>query len=343
MKKIFFLILGFTVLIFQNGLAQCDSVQVNGLVKDQKDKSAIPFATVYVKGKKITAVSKENGGFSIKICLNDSLTAAFIGYTPKTIKIDKSNLNIEFYLTPNNSSLNEVVVTGAISYKSYWSGATMSAMIGYNVSTPKSNSNNIVGGATVMINPMADTYLDNTEFAIIGNIANFLNSKNPNDQTGNDLSKLAQDNNGLSVGLGGTHEFNFGRHNELTFRMFLYSLYQLNSYKVGADTTNTSLSQWKNTFGLEFEGFRFKQGGVIQMGVAANYGIFDSNAYQKIFGAKKSSITSLETSLILPLSNQFGFLFSGTYSRSFKPVFLLGIIVKTIDFSKKNQTGTPSE
>lgn len=330
MKKALSILLWIYLLNPQNVFSQVDSLLIKGVVVEKKGSTPLQGASISVVNKRYGTLTDDKGRFVLKVIAGDLVKVDFIGYKSITQKIDKPDQPMLIALEQDDSGINYLVVN-AVSNKSYWSGASMGASIGYNVNS-KGGTDNIVGGATVIINPMSHKY-SKTEWAIVGNIANFMNTVSTQ-VTKTDLSKLAQSNNGLSVGIGGTREFQFGVDNELAFRVYGFTLYQLNSFQKTGDTTHTSISQWKNTLGLELEGFTFKQGGAMTFGVSANYGIFDANAYKTVFGEKKAKIFSLESTVILPLSNQFGFLFSGTYSRSFQPIFMLGIIIKTIDFDK---------
>ncbi len=83
--------------------------QVGGKVTDAKDGFPIVGATIKVKGKRVYAVTKADGTFSIKADEGASLEVSYIGFFPTTV-VASSNTDIK--LSQDARSLSEIVVTG---------------------------------------------------------------------------------------------------------------------------------------------------------------------------------------------------------------------------------------
>jgi TonB-linked SusC/RagA family outer membrane protein len=96
----------------QSGAVSKPTIQtVTGIVKDTKGETLIGVS-ILLKGTKIGTASDANGKFSIRIPDNTAvLVASYIGYDTKEVPVgNQTTVNIT--LTENQSTLNEVVVTG---------------------------------------------------------------------------------------------------------------------------------------------------------------------------------------------------------------------------------------
>jgi hypothetical protein len=308
--------------------AQDTLVTYKGRLVTKTDKLPLTGASIKIKSAPATAaITDVNGNFIIKGKKNDTLTVSCPGYSVRRFAVSADNTSPEIALEETAEALAAAPPGGggSVSEQSYWVGAS----IGYNVNKSGGSANNIIGAAAVTINPVTKKIF-NADLAIVGNIGNFVSTQTKDDIASN-ISKLSQANNGLNIGLSATWKLNDPKDTVNALRFFALSGYQLNAFqKVGPDTTSVSLSQWRNTAGFEFEGLPFKNGGVMHFGVAATLGIFDQTAYQQIFMNKKSNILSLDASIILPLSKQFGFVFEGTYSQYTTPVYLIGVVIKNL-------------
>ena len=298
---------------------------VRGSVKDENNT---PMAGVTVKNitkNKLTNTNNK-GEFEIEASKGDDISFLYIGFTSTVAKVSEDNTALNINLYPNKSDLSQVVVLagGGGSPKSYWLGATLA----YNINGGEIE--NVVGSAKIGINPVTGKYLG-ANWGIVGNFSNFISAQNK-EKTEKDLLKVAQSAQGLSIGLAGTWEV-FPRSDDFNFRMYLSSGYRLNAFQKvekGADTVSVSLSQFRNTVGIEFEGFQFKQGGKLHFSAEASVSAFDGDKYELVFNEKKSSLTNAEITAILPIAGNIGFLACGTYSKNFKPVYQFGIIFKDL-------------
>ena len=79
-----------------------------------RDKEGKPVAgaTISVKGKKINAVSGNDGAFSIAAASGDVLVASSVGYETYEIKVGSTGSSIGIHLATNASLLGDVVVVG---------------------------------------------------------------------------------------------------------------------------------------------------------------------------------------------------------------------------------------
>jgi TonB-linked SusC/RagA family outer membrane protein len=84
---------------------------VTGKITDAQTGSAIPGASVVIKGEKQGVVSDADGNFTITLPASaKTIVASFIGYAEKEVEATATTVNIA--LTQVSKSLNEVVVVG---------------------------------------------------------------------------------------------------------------------------------------------------------------------------------------------------------------------------------------
>ena len=81
---------------------------IMGFVKDQSG-SAIPFATVRVKGARVTSVADATGSFKIAAPANSKLVVTAVGYTQSETEATD---NVTVVLQTSSSTLTDVIVTG---------------------------------------------------------------------------------------------------------------------------------------------------------------------------------------------------------------------------------------
>jgi len=101
------------IIVFSASLfAQGGSTKITGTIKDSKGESLIGV-NILLKGTKIGAASDIDGKFSINVPDPKiaTLVISYIGFQPKEIVVGEQR-TINVTLTENESSLNEVVVTG---------------------------------------------------------------------------------------------------------------------------------------------------------------------------------------------------------------------------------------
>ncbi len=106
MKQVLLLIF---VLITANSF--CQIRQVSGKITDSKDGLPIVGATIRAKNGKTVTISQSDGSFAISVADNvKQLEISYVGYTPKTVDITGTSLQIA--IVQNAASLNEVIVVG---------------------------------------------------------------------------------------------------------------------------------------------------------------------------------------------------------------------------------------
>ncbi len=108
MKKIFSSLL---LLLFAFVL-QAQETVITGKITDANTNEPIPFANVYFKGTTKGTTTDFDGNYTTKTTNPpDSLVARVLGYFTKTKKIKKHQTQtLDFQLTPNSFSLNEVMI-----------------------------------------------------------------------------------------------------------------------------------------------------------------------------------------------------------------------------------------
>src|SRR5687767_5867175 len=95
------------LLTFSSSWAQNNIVK--GKVQDENG-SPVPKASVLVKGSKSGTSTGDDGGFEISVPSNATLVISAIGFNRSEVKIS-GQATVTVALTPDNRSLNEVVVT----------------------------------------------------------------------------------------------------------------------------------------------------------------------------------------------------------------------------------------
>ena len=83
--------------------------QVSGTVISSEDNEPIIGASIIVQGSKVGTVTDADGKFSLSVPSGKKVVISYIGMQAQTLN-PKANMKV--VLTPNNATLNEVVVTG---------------------------------------------------------------------------------------------------------------------------------------------------------------------------------------------------------------------------------------
>ncbi|HEX3023852.1 MAG TPA: carboxypeptidase-like regulatory domain-containing protein, partial [Chitinophagaceae bacterium] len=112
MRKITFLLM-MQLLMFSLAFAQVHSV--SGKVTDDKG-DPVPFATIKIKGSKITEIADANGIFQIKANKGAVLEVSSVGYKSNEITVGASN-SLAVTIAKTLENLNEVVVQTALGVK----------------------------------------------------------------------------------------------------------------------------------------------------------------------------------------------------------------------------------
>src|SRR6185312_452395 len=108
--KNFKLITGFIfILLSQNAAAQ--SFSINGTVISKKTGQPLAAVTVADKGNTQSAITDENGNFTLQLAGKSTLVFSSVGYKPQEINVSSINTSIKVSLEEEENVLNEVVVT----------------------------------------------------------------------------------------------------------------------------------------------------------------------------------------------------------------------------------------
>jgi hypothetical protein len=164
------------------------------------------------------------------------------------------------------------------------------------------------------------------QFTSYWNLSKITSSLNKEDATKN-LTSLVQSAQGVSIAVSPTWSIDLKNNN--FFRIWASAGGKFNGFSdVGVEKENITLSQLRLTSGLEFEGLELIGGGAFNFSTEFSYSMFDKNRYNKIFGDEKGSYLGLETTLIIPVGNNFGAMCSFTVSEGTSPLLQAGIIIK---------------
>ncbi len=304
-----------------------------------------PGAQVRVEGTNFGTNTDFDGNFTLNnIPINSVFIISFFGYSSKRISL--SDL-----LSENTTTiiLESVPSSGgggnSVSMLNYWVGAK----VGYNF-IGDSDDNFFVGNAAVSINllNLESEEKDRSskrekiqavrgkrkpirQFGIVGNIGNF-KFKESGDNA-DDLKKIAQSINGISVGLGFTHQFDELQDNEnlvqSAWRWFARTGARYTSFEeVGEEKQTVNFAQFVSNIGLEWELYGFKNGGALSLSAGVSLYLFDDNLYNRVFEEEKSSLTTFEVNLTLPFSKTIGLYTNGTFAPDTAAAFLMGIIIR---------------
>lgn len=105
------LVLLFVVSALTAPAALLAQVTVTGKITDSKTSLPLSGATIKVKNDRATAVSDNDGSFTIKAPSSESIISiSYVGYTIYEVKAGDGNLSVQMVST--NSDLNEVVIVG---------------------------------------------------------------------------------------------------------------------------------------------------------------------------------------------------------------------------------------
>ncbi len=302
--------------------------QITGTVTD----NGTPIANAYVtvEGTSIGTQTDIKGNFSLNLKTETAtLIVSFMGYFKKKIPIDtKEKTNFEIDLSSNISTKGVGGAVISVSPKNFWIGAK----VGYNF-IGNTDDNFFVGSASIAMN-VYDGFSkeSNHHFAIIGNIGNFKFDKEASNSE--DLKKIAQSINGLSVGLGYTYDLNsvlsLNESTNSAFRAFTQTGVRLTSFDdIGEDEETVNLAQSATTLGIEWQLENFTKKGALSVSAGTSMFLFDQNIYNSIFEEERSSLFTIDFTIILPISDQIGFFTNGTFSKDTSAAYILGVIFKS--------------
>jgi hypothetical protein len=116
-RRIIFLA-GFVFIIVINTFSQSTpepGKMLNGLVRDQETNAPLPYSTIAVLNSHISAISNENGFFSLDISglgIKDTVCIQYIGYKTLKIPVNESDTSTHFYLEPKIYDLGATLIFG---------------------------------------------------------------------------------------------------------------------------------------------------------------------------------------------------------------------------------------
>ncbi|MDB5118418.1 MAG: hypothetical protein JWQ79_3910 [Mucilaginibacter sp.] len=142
--------------------------KIQGMVVDDRGQP-LPGVVVKVKGTNTTVVTNSDGNFILNADSNkkENLTISFVGFETKEL-IASNNKPLKVALSPNNNSLNEVVVTGyGTQKKSTVTGSVSTIPPKGDVRNEKKNFENYIKDKA--ISPDGKTGTVKLSFTISGN------------------------------------------------------------------------------------------------------------------------------------------------------------------------------
>ena len=85
---------------------------IRGIVRDSLTNEGLPYASVQVEGRKISALTDNSGVFEMNIPEGSgTLVVSCMGYRNKSVPVRRTSLNLyDIYLSPASTELDEVVV-----------------------------------------------------------------------------------------------------------------------------------------------------------------------------------------------------------------------------------------
>ncbi|RYF18330.1 MAG: hypothetical protein EOO42_15280 [Flavobacteriales bacterium] len=317
--------------VFNLAFAQSNyTVQLQG-TKNLTTKPYLISVVDQVTQDKTDLPLKSNGTYSFTANAGDFFIITNLLDQKDVLKFKlgaTTTIDVGFVEDSNSKAINS---GAAISSRNYWIGAS----IAYNVQGE--SSNDIVGGTKVIINA-ADIFEDDrNHLNIIGNVGTFFANTNKDDNSAA-LSKLAQSQTGLSIGLayrldlrGDTKAGNSPTNPDFSHTFEFATGYRLNSFKDPKIDTNTiGLSQLRTSILYELAILKWGKKGHLTLGFEGSMSRFSSTTYEQIFGYKKKTRFTFETTAILPISENIGFMANIISSQNMRPVYQFGFLIKNI-------------
>ncbi|MBN8666334.1 MAG: hypothetical protein J0M30_02445 [Chitinophagales bacterium] len=305
-------------------LSGVTNAQMRGKIQSSQNKVAVSGADICNVTQNKCVKSDANGDFLIDASENDKIIIFHPAFHPKEIILSAQNVASIFAeaLDPISDAKN-----APLAPNSTWIGAK----IGYNFDGFSDDENDFIGAAKVRLN-MAETKFENFDFGVIGNVSDFI-SNSSKEEKETSLQKLTLSVSGLSVGIYGQHFITRKDEKDAKVRtsssVYYTANYRLNTYQnIGVDSITVNLSQFKSSFGYQFEGLNFTKKGSLNISVEGSFYAFDPGRYEKIFNNRKGTMFSLEIGAILPINEMIGFFVSTTMAPKVEGVFLCGLIVK---------------
>lgn len=107
--------------------SMAQTVNLSGTVVDSEDEPLVGVSVVVAAPKPgATAVTDINGAFSLETTVGATVNFSYVGYTPKSIKVEAGQNKVKVVLEENSTVLNEVVAIGyGVQKKKLITGATL--------------------------------------------------------------------------------------------------------------------------------------------------------------------------------------------------------------------------
>ncbi|SNR98837.1 hypothetical protein SAMN06269173_11531 [Hymenobacter mucosus] len=161
---------------------------------------------------------------------------------------------------------------------------------------------------------------------VMANLSRLKNQADADEAT--KLKEIQQSNQGINIGVFPHKIFNKDGSADMVFwSVYAPITYKLNSFKQTGTAESVYLNQFRLGAGFEI---CFLPGQSAKLpttfSLEPNIGFFNENDYNKIFGKEKSSLLSLEATLIIPAGVGKGFMFSYSNSTENSSQFTAGLI-----------------
>jgi TonB-dependent starch-binding outer membrane protein SusC len=172
-KRIKILLL-FTGLLFSLSISAQN--KITGRISSSEDKQPIAGASINVKGTSTQTVSDNEGNFQLSVKPRDVLVISYTGFQTREIAAnDQASINV--ILSPSNSSLNEVVVTGyTTQLKKDITGSVSTVNVAAAKKLPVSSSEQLLQGQASGVNVLTSGVPGGANFISIRGIPSFGNS-----------------------------------------------------------------------------------------------------------------------------------------------------------------------
>lgn len=311
----------FVTLSFSQG-----TISVSGTVLGS-DGLPLAGANVFVQAKENIATQTDfDGKFQLlRVPINSILVINYIGYQAFTVELtDSQNVNIYLNLKEDSTSLDEVVTTASVSPENFWTGAKL----GFNI-IGNEDENLLVGSASLRLFNLLSR--ERNKLSLVGSVGSFSFKEKDIVNFDDQVKKLAQSINGLSLGVGYTFRIgsSYISEKEIIHRLFGITGARYNNYEdVGEEDITVDFLQWATTIGYEIQWEGFLNRGPLTLSLGTNLFVFNQDRYVEVFNEERGSLISVEGTLIIPFSPKVGLLANGTFEIENSPVYTLGLIFK---------------
>ena len=316
------------------------TLTLTGTVTDT-NQDPIPGTLIFVKGmESISTQTDMHGNYKLEgVPSNSIIIFSYLGATTVQYEIKgDSDFILNMTLVEDDEQLTEVA--SVVSPLNYWTGAKL----GFNI-IGNEDENLLVGSASITIldaKKHLNIHLNPTHsLSLVGSVGSFSFKEKDIAKLDDQVKKLAQSINGLSLGFGFTNESEpkqyWGSEEENTenevknmvHRGFYITGLRFNNIEdVGVEDKTVNFWQWATTAGYEVEFKRFFNRSPLTISASTNLFVFNQNRYIEVFNEERNSLISFEGTIIIPFSPKVGFLANGAFEIKNSPVYTLGVIFR---------------